>query len=116
MKTEKDHAPFFIPVKDGIQCYLRINPNSITNRIDHLMDGEYGRRILKISVTALPEQGKANVMVIGLLAKQWKLKKSQIKVKKGETSRDKLIHISGDPKVLLQHLQKNYPEHSGFKF
>jgi hypothetical protein len=111
MKTEKDHAKFFIPVKEGIQCYLKINPNSFTNKIDSLLEGEYGHKILRISVTALPEQGKANIMVIELLAKQWKLKKSQIKVKKGKSSRDKLIHISGDPKVLLQHLQKYSPEY-----
>lgn len=108
MKPEKKHASLFIPVKDGIQCYLRINPNASANKIDNLIDSKYGHRILKISVTALPEQGKANARVIELLSEQWKLKKSQIKVNKGKTSRDKSIHISGDPKALLLHLQKYY--------
>src|SRR5436190_989576 len=101
MKVSEDHSLFFIPVVGGVQCYLRISPNSSSNKIDNLIDGEYGRKVLKISVTAQPEQGKANTMVVELLATQWKLKKSQIKVKKGKASRDKLIHISGDLKVLL---------------
>lgn len=108
MKVDKDNSHFFIPIADGVQCYLRISPNASGNKIDNLMDGEYGHRVLKISVTAQPEQGKANAMVIEFLAKKWKLKKSQIKVKKGENSRDKLIHISGNPEVLLQHLEKYY--------
>lgn len=116
MKTDKNNAIFFIPVTNGIQCYLRINPNASINKIDNLIEGEYGRKILKISVTAPPEQGKANAMVVELLAKLWKLKKSQITVKKGEISRDKLIHVAGDPTILLQHLQKYYTEYVVSKY
>lgn len=49
--------------------------------------------ILRIYVTAAPEDGKANAAVIGLLAKHFSVPKSLITITKGLHSRHKTINI-----------------------
>jgi uncharacterized protein len=48
---------------------------------------------LRIHVTAPPVDGKANLALIKFLAKEFKVAKSDIKIIKGETSRDKVLEI-----------------------
>ena len=56
--------------------------------------GEYDGR-LKISVTAPPEDGKANKHLIRFLAKSLGLSKGQLSVETGETSRKKALLVQG---------------------
>ena len=51
--------------------------------------------LLKVSVTQVPEQGKANKAIIEFLAKGLKLRKSQITLLSGETSGQKKFLIEG---------------------
>lgn len=46
-----------------------------------------------IKVKSLPIEGKANLEVIDLLAKYFEVKKSQVKIKTGESSKIKLVEI-----------------------
>ena len=62
-----------------------------------------GERVLKASVTQVPEGGKANKALIKMLAKEWKLAKSQLDVLQGQTSRNKVLLVRGDA-VELQNL------------
>ncbi|MFH1049146.1 MAG: DUF167 domain-containing protein [Patescibacteria group bacterium] len=52
-------------------------------------DGE----LYKVYVTAAPEKGKANKKMIELLAEYFKVSKSQIRIVKGEISRNKIVEI-----------------------
>ncbi len=54
-----------------------------------------GARYLKVSVTAVPEKGKANEALINLLSKEWKLPKKALSLLQGETDRLKQIRIDG---------------------
>ena len=78
---------------------VRLTPNASEDRIIG-MDTE---GTLKIKVRAKPVEGQANEALVALLAKQWKLPKSRINIKKGDTSRNKLVEIEGlsDLKGLL---------------
>jgi len=49
--------------------------------------------VLKIKCTAVPEKGKANEVVIGLLAKHYKVPKSALSILKGHTSSKKTIEM-----------------------
>jgi len=49
---------------------------------------------LKLSVTTAPEKGKANQMVIDVLAQALDLPRSAISIVRGETSTTKLVEIS----------------------
>ena len=46
-----------------------------------------------VRVNAIPEKGKANEAVIKLLAKHFKVAKSQVKIVRGMTGRNKIIEI-----------------------
>lgn len=50
---------------------------------------------LKIWVKGQPKEGEANLCVMELLAKHFKVAKSQIKIVSGHKSRNKIIEIIG---------------------
>jgi uncharacterized protein (TIGR00251 family) len=85
-----------------IRLAVKVTPKASADRIQGWAEDEAGERILKIAVTAVPEDGKANKAVIALLAKRLKLPKSAITVASGETSRRKTLLIDGDPAALAQ--------------
>jgi uncharacterized protein len=61
---------------------------------------------LKAQVTAPAEDGKANAAVIELMAAAWKLPKSAFTVTRGTTSRDKVISIAGEPRLLAARIME----------
>ena len=66
---------------------VKVFPNAKLNKIDKVDD------VYLVRVTAPPIEGKANKAVIELLAKHFKVSKSEIDIIKGLTSRIKLIDI-----------------------
>ena len=66
---------------------LRVTPNAKMEAIS-IEGGQ-----LKIRVTVVPEDGKANKAVIALLAKALRVSKSSVTIVHGETARDKLVRI-----------------------
>ena len=64
--------------------------------------GELGSdQVLKVYVTMVPEKGKANQVVIKLLAKHWGISPSQIHIARGATSSTKLLRVEGVSKPLF---------------
>jgi uncharacterized protein (TIGR00251 family) len=57
---------------------------------------------LKVAVTAPPEDGRANKALLELLREALELKRSQIELLSGETSRDKRFLICGLPRLELE--------------
>lgn len=70
---------------EGIIVNLRISPNAKKNEI--IKDGD----IIKVKITALPIDGKANKALIEFFAKNFKIPKTSIEILKGETSKEKTI-------------------------
>jgi len=52
-----------------------------------------GTYILKISINAIPEDGKANNTIIKMLADIWNLKQNQLEIVKGLNGSSKLLAI-----------------------
>jgi hypothetical protein len=77
-------------VKDGIIIEVKVGPRSSKNEIV----GAEGQ-VVKIKLTAPPVDGAANMMLIEMLAKKFKIKKSDVEIIKGESSRHKLIKLKG---------------------
>jgi len=48
----------------------------------------------KAKLSVIPEKGKANEQLIKLISKHFKIPKSNIKIKSGKTSSNKLISIN----------------------
>lgn len=53
----------------------------------------YGRQRHKLKITAKPIDGEANRAVIQFLSSHYKIKKSDITIVSGQTSRDKVVEI-----------------------
>ncbi len=67
---------------------VHVKPNARKNSIEWIDEDT-----LKVSVPAVPENGKANKAVIELLAEELKLQKSQIEIVRGLTAKIKQIKI-----------------------
>lgn len=85
-----------------IRLAVKVTPKASADRIQGWVEDEDGVRVLKIAVTAVPEEGRANKAVIALLAKRLKLPKSAITIASGESSRRKTLLIDGDTALLAQ--------------
>lgn len=73
------------------EVYLRVkaNPGASKSEIKQILDNE----TIKMNVAAIPEKGKANKEIIKFFAKLFKLKKENIKIISGASSKIKLIKI-----------------------
>ena len=61
-----------------------------------------GTQALKVSVTEIPEDGRANAAVIKLLAKEWGVPKSAIRLVRGDVDRNKVLEVSGGRGLLTR--------------
>ncbi|MEE8445867.1 MAG: DUF167 family protein [Alphaproteobacteria bacterium] len=104
----------FAATRDGVRVAVRLTPRAGRNRIDGLVEDADGAPMLKISVTAAPERGKANGALVKLLAKAWRLPKTTIGIATGATSRRKTLLVRGDPQKILGRLEEwNRQRHDG---
>lgn len=92
------------PVADGIRLRLKVAPKARRTAIGDIMADADGAPVLKVAVTAAPEDGKANTAVIALLAKEWGVAKTAISVVSGATDRRKLVEIRGQPEELAARI------------
>lgn len=94
------------PCPDGLRVAVRLTPKAARDRVDGLAEDAAGGRVLKVSVTAVPEDGKANAALIKFLSKQWRVAKSSMEIVQGATDRRKVIQLSGDTQDLLGRLSQ----------
>jgi uncharacterized protein len=95
------------PVPDGVIVTVKLAPRSRRAAIDGVADEpsvEGMRPVLKVRVTAAPEDGKANAALIALLAKSWRIPKSAFAIVAGGTSRLKRIRIAGATQDLMRDI------------
>ncbi len=74
-----------------IQKRVKVKPNSKSQNIKEEADGS-----LIVQLKSSPVDGKANDELIKLLAKQFDVPKSNIRIKSGLSSRQKLIEVDID--------------------
>ena len=79
---------------------LRVQPRSFRSRVEEF---RYG--VLRVRVTAPPEDGKANSAVIALLSEHLGIARQHLKIVRGAASRDKVVEVEGlDREALLARL------------
>ena len=71
---------------------IKVKPNS---RVSLLQQNEDGTWLAHIK--SPPVDGKANEELIALVAKHFRLRKSEVSIKSGGSSRTKLVQISENP-------------------
>ena len=59
---------------------------------------------LKVALTAPPVDGAANAALIAFIAEHFGLKRSQISLVRGDSSRHKLLALDADPAWILTRL------------
>ncbi len=72
---------------------VKLTPNASKNAIIGWDVDSQGQRVLKCSVTTIPEDGKANQALIKLLSKQLNISKSSITLISGHTARIKRLNL-----------------------
>ena len=74
---------------DGVLIKVRVKPRARKNTVEGVRN-----EALMVSVTAAPEDGKANAAVAEVLSRALEHPKSLIVVARGQASRDKTVRLS----------------------
>lgn len=90
---------------DLVTVSLKVTPKAARTAIQGIDDDGAGGTVLRVSVTAVPEKGKANKAVIRLLATALGVPKTSLTVISGETDRHKVIGFSGDAPALKRKIE-----------
>ena len=82
-----------IPIREsnnGVTFVVKVHPRAKRNTIT----GEAGDA-LKLSLTSPPVEGRANEACIEFFAKLFKVARSSVTIASGQTSRNKIIRVTG---------------------
>jgi uncharacterized protein (TIGR00251 family) len=85
--------------KKGIKFNVRVEPRSSMRGISGIIGDT-----LKIRVNSPPVGGAANVELIEILSEEFGIKKTNIKIVKGHSSRNKVVEIEGIDRIFSAHL------------
>lgn len=91
-------------VEGGVLLSVRLTPRAARNGIDGIVADADSKPLLKIRLTAPPVDGEANAALIAFLSKTLSLKKADIVIHAGATSRTKILLLAGDAASLVQAL------------
>ncbi|MCM2293434.1 DUF167 domain-containing protein [Allorhizobium sp. BGMRC 0089] len=85
---------------DHLRLAVRLTPNGGSDAIEGVETNGEGEAHLRVRVTAVPEKGKANKALIVFLAKRIGVAKSSFSFVSGETARQKILRLDGEPEDL----------------
>jgi len=80
-----------LPPAPGDVIPIHAYPKAPANRVEGWTVDASGQQWLKVRIACAPEDGKANTALIRLLAREWGVPASSLKIVLGETSRYKRI-------------------------
>ncbi len=93
-----------------LRLTVRLTPNASADRIQGIATAADGCSHLKVQVTAVPQDGKANRALLRLLAKAFRCPKTSLTIVSGQTDRTKVVAISGDPVRLEESIRAAVPQ------
>jgi uncharacterized protein YggU (UPF0235/DUF167 family) len=77
------------------KLWVKVTPNSPTNKLGALQKNPKDQWLLKIYLKAIAEKGKANQQLKEFLAALWNISISDITILQGKTTQLKLIEVRG---------------------
>jgi len=95
----------FQAMADGVRIAVRLTPKASRNQVQGVVADANGKAALKIAVTAVPADGKANAALLALLAKEWRVPKSALSIVAGASDRRKILFLAGDGAALARQLE-----------
>lgn len=87
-----------------MRLLVHLTPNAARDGLDRIDKNASAEARLRVTVTTVPEKGKANKALVKLLAKKLRLPKSAIQIIAGHHARDKTLLITGDTPSLTAHV------------
>jgi len=82
-----------------MRILLRVRPGASRTAVGGRYDGAAGPALV-VAVTARAVEGQATKAVLEAVAAALGVRRSAVRLVKGETSRDKLVEVSGEERVL----------------
>ncbi|MEQ8173727.1 MAG: DUF167 domain-containing protein [Syntrophomonadaceae bacterium] len=83
--------PSFLKEFDGnVHLEIKVQPRSSRNQILGEQEG-----VLRVKLTAPPVDGEANQALLEFLARQLKVPRKNLRIIRGESSRQKLLEVTG---------------------
>lgn len=95
----------FQATADGVRIAVRLTPRARRSQVQGPVADADGKTALKIAVTAVPEDGAANAALLALLAKEWRVPKSALRIVAGVTDRRKILLLAGNGAALTKRLE-----------
>ena len=80
----------FKKTKEGILIEVKVDPRSSRKGVSGIMDN-----ILKVKLTAPPVEGEANEQLIEVISELTGVRKANIRIVKGLSSRRKVVEVKG---------------------
>jgi len=94
---------FWRVAADGVRLAVKVTPKSRRPGVGGTAPAADGPR-LRVGVTEAPENGRANDAVCVAVARALNVPASAVRLVAGATSREKTLHVAGDPGVLASRL------------
>lgn len=96
----------YTAVAGGVRLAVRLTPRASRNGVDGIAADANDRPILKLRLVAPPVEGAANEALVAYLADALSVRKADITIRSGETSRNKILHLAGDGAALIARLDR----------
>ena len=98
----------------GLILMVRLSPRAKVDRLAGIAPAAAGRRVLKASVTAPAEGGRANEALLQLIARAWRIPRRDLSIATGSTSRSKAVRLAGDPQQLIAKISPEISQLPGW--
>ena len=92
------------PTRNGLRVAIRLSPRARSDRLLGIVAVAEGGHAIKAAVTAPPLNGRANEALLQLLARAWGLPRCDLSIVAAAASRNKTLHVAGDPHQLITRL------------
>jgi uncharacterized protein (TIGR00251 family) len=93
-------------VPGGVRLAVRLTPRAGRDALDGTGVDAQGRPVLLVRLAAPPVEGAANEALVAFLADLLDLRRKDVTIRSGQTSRTKIVSLAGDPDALLMRLSR----------
>jgi uncharacterized protein len=91
-------------MSDGLRVAIRLSTRAKSDRLVAVAAAADGRRVVKATVPASAQGGRANEALLQLLARAWHLPRRDLSIVAGSTSRSKAVRVAGNPRQLIEKI------------
>lgn len=89
-----------------VRFSVKLTPKGGRNLIEGWRMDVGGKRVLKARVVAAPEDGKANVALVALIAEALDVRKSKVRIVTGAASRLKTVEVEAEGPLMIERLSQ----------